>query len=227
VACPVITETITTPQIEKTNMKKLLKTLLGTSLYLLEQSDSAQKKRDRAASRVHDCRDAVHQKYEDAVDRVERASITIRGEDTRLHGNALRLAAVIGVGIGVGLLFAHASSQDTRKSPGGKCSAIWQRNLKTGFVRPYPRCRYRRLAESKTTDFRFLIGVNRNAPTCPCVCVPPEGEKYCRQSCKDAGSGEDGNRVRLRSSCLHKVKLLDWGQLTRCAARLVGADSNL
>jgi hypothetical protein len=48
VVCPAITETITTPQIEKTNMKKLLKTLLGTSLYLLEQSDSAQKKRDRA-----------------------------------------------------------------------------------------------------------------------------------------------------------------------------------
>jgi hypothetical protein len=24
----------------------------------------------------------------------------------------------------------------------------------------------------------------------PCVCVPPEGEKYCRKVCKDAGSEE-------------------------------------
>ena len=44
-------------------MKKLLKTLLGTSLYLLEQSDDAQKGRNRAASRIDDLRDAVQQKY--------------------------------------------------------------------------------------------------------------------------------------------------------------------
>jgi hypothetical protein len=24
----------------------------------------------------------------------------------------------------------------------------------------------------------------------PCICVPPEGEKYCTQFCKDAGSEE-------------------------------------
>jgi hypothetical protein len=24
----------------------------------------------------------------------------------------------------------------------------------------------------------------------PCVCVPPEGEEYCAQFCKDAGSQE-------------------------------------
>ena len=33
-------------------MKKLLKTLLGTSLYLLEQSDGAQNGRDRAARKI-------------------------------------------------------------------------------------------------------------------------------------------------------------------------------
>ena len=55
-------------------MKRLLKTLLGTSLYFLEQSDGAQKGRNRAASRIDDFRDAVHQKYEDAADRVAKAS---------------------------------------------------------------------------------------------------------------------------------------------------------
>jgi hypothetical protein len=95
-------------------MKKLLKTLLGTSLYLLEQLDGAQNGRDRAASRIDDFRDAVQQKYEDAADRVAKASRAIRGEDNHALGNALRLVAGIGVGIGVGLLLAPASGQETR-----------------------------------------------------------------------------------------------------------------
>jgi hypothetical protein len=97
-------------------MKKLLKTLLGTSLYLLEQSDGAQKGRNRAASRIDDFRDAVQHKYEDAADRVAKASRAIRGEDNPVLGNAVRLAAGIGVGIGLGLLFAPASGQDTRRA---------------------------------------------------------------------------------------------------------------
>jgi len=97
-------------------MKKLLKTLLGTSLYLLEQSDGARKGRDRAASRIDDSRDVVQQKYEDAADRVAKASRAIRGEDNPALGNAVRLAAGIGVGIGLGLLFAPASGQDTRRA---------------------------------------------------------------------------------------------------------------
>ncbi len=97
-------------------MKKLLKTLLGTSLYLLEQSDGAQKGRNRAASSIDDFRDAVQQKYEDAAARVVRASRAIRGEDNPALGNAVRLAAGIGVGIGLGLLFAPASGQDTRRA---------------------------------------------------------------------------------------------------------------
>jgi hypothetical protein len=106
-------------QIERIKMKKLLKTLLGTSLYLLEQSGGAQKGRDRAASRIHDFRDAVQQKYEDAADRVAKASRVIRGEDNPVLGNAVRLAAGIGVGIGLGLLFAPASGQDTRRAMAG------------------------------------------------------------------------------------------------------------
>ena len=100
-------------------MKKLLKTLLSTSLYLLEQSDGAQKGRNRAASRIDDFRDAVRQKYEDATDRVAKASRAIRGEDNPDLGNAVRLAAGIGVGIGLGLLFAPANGQDTRRGIAG------------------------------------------------------------------------------------------------------------
>jgi hypothetical protein len=100
-------------------MKNFLKLMLGTSLYLLEQSDRPNNVRDRAARKIDDLRDVVQQKYEDAADRVAKASRAIRGEDNHALGNALRLAAGIGVGLGVGLLLAPASGQETRGAIAG------------------------------------------------------------------------------------------------------------
>lgn len=100
-------------------MKKLLKMLLGSSLYLLEQSDRTNNMRDRAARKIDDLRYVVQQKYEYAADRVAKASRDIRGEDNHALANALGLAAGIGVGVGVGLLFAPASGQDTRRAIAG------------------------------------------------------------------------------------------------------------
>jgi len=100
-------------------MKKLLKTLLGTSLCLLEQSDRTRRVRDRAANKIDDLRDSVRQSYEDAAERVTKASRVIRGEDNHALGNGLRLVAGIGVGIGVGLLLAPASGQETRSAIAG------------------------------------------------------------------------------------------------------------
>lgn len=34
---------------------------------------------------------------------------------------------------------------------------------------------------------------NESAKKCahlPCICIPPAGEKYCSQFCREAGSGE-------------------------------------
>ena|ERR1022692_894083 len=95
-------------------MKNFLKLLLGSGLFLLEQSDRTHDMRDRAARKVDDLRDVVQHKYEDAADRVARASRAIRGQDNQALGNALRLAAGIGVGVGLGLLFAPASGRQTR-----------------------------------------------------------------------------------------------------------------
>jgi hypothetical protein len=96
-------------------MNKLLKLLLGTGLYVLEQSDHSTKKmRDRAAGELNDLRDAAQEKYEVAVDRVSRASRAIRGEDSPVLGNALRFVAGVGVGVGLGLIFAPASGEETR-----------------------------------------------------------------------------------------------------------------
>jgi hypothetical protein len=95
-------------------MKKLLKLLLGTGLFVLEQSDRGTNMRDRAGRKIDDLRDVAQQKYDEAADRVARASRAIRGEDNQALGNALRLAAGIGVGISVGLLLAPASGKETR-----------------------------------------------------------------------------------------------------------------
>jgi len=43
---------------------------------------------------------------------------------------------------------------------------------------------------------------NNESKTCahlPCLCVVPEGQKYCGQSCEDAGS----NDVEIACECGH------------------------
>ena len=82
-------------------MKNFFKLLLGTSLCLLEQSDRSKNLRHRAVGKIGDLRDAVQQRYEDAADRVAKASRAIRGQDNQSLGNALCLAAGVGVGLAV------------------------------------------------------------------------------------------------------------------------------
>jgi gas vesicle protein len=103
------------------SMNKFLKLLLGTSLYLLEQSDSSTKKvRDRAADRLSDLRDVAQEKFETASDRVARATKAIRGEDSHVLSNTLRFLAGVGVGLGVGLILAPASGEETRSVIAGR-----------------------------------------------------------------------------------------------------------
>jgi ElaB/YqjD/DUF883 family membrane-anchored ribosome-binding protein len=102
-------------------MNKFLKLLLGTSLYLLEQSDSATKGvRDRAVDQISDLREAAQEKYEAAADRVARASRAIRGEDSHVMSNTLRFIAGLGVGVGIGLILAPASGEETRNVIAGR-----------------------------------------------------------------------------------------------------------
>lgn len=96
-------------------MNKFLKLLLGTTLYVLEQSDKSTKKmRNRAADNLDDLRDLAQDKYATASDRFSRASQALMGEDSHVLGNVLSLAAGIGIGIGIGLVVAPASGQETR-----------------------------------------------------------------------------------------------------------------
>jgi len=116
-------------------MNNFLKLLLGTGLYLLEQSDRATKKvRQTAAGNLDDLRDLAQEKYETATDRFAHASRALRGDDNRVLGNALRLAAGIGIGIGIGMIFAPASGEETRSSIAGKVQ-VFGDNVRRTFSR--------------------------------------------------------------------------------------------
>ncbi len=99
------------------SMNNVLKLLLGTGLYLLEQSDQSTRKiRDRAAGNLSDLRDLAQDKYEAATDRVSKASRAIRGDDSQIVGNALSLAAGVGIGLALGVIFAPASGEQVRSA---------------------------------------------------------------------------------------------------------------
>ena len=46
----------------------------------------------------------------------------------------------------------------------------------------------------------------------PCICVPPDGEKYCTQFCKDAGSEETEIASASRHYILHPFAVPSVGE---------------
>jgi gas vesicle protein len=99
---------------------KLLKSILKTAVYILDQADNAASDmRDRVADQV----DRVSDQVSDITDRGRRA---IYGEDHTLR-NVLTFAAGVGVGLGAGMLLAPASGEDTRSSMRDKVQDIGDR----------------------------------------------------------------------------------------------------
>ena len=95
---------------------------------MLEQSDGATKDvRKRAADRFSDLRDVAQDKYETATERLDRATRAIRGEDQSMAGNVLRFVAGVAVGVGIGLVLAPASGEETRNVIAGKVHEMGDR----------------------------------------------------------------------------------------------------
>ena len=88
-------------------VNKLLRSLLKTAVYLLEQSD-----RDTG-----DMADRVKDRVQDLTRRARHA--IYRQEDHRVR-NTISFATGIGLGIGVGMLLAPARGEETRSSIAGK-----------------------------------------------------------------------------------------------------------
>jgi hypothetical protein len=101
-------------------LNNLLKSILKTAVYFLEQSDRV----------ANDLRDRVSDEYDNASDRVsdlrDRARDLYAGESHTLR-NVLTFAAGVGVGIGAGMLLAPASGEEIRGSIGDKVHDIGDR----------------------------------------------------------------------------------------------------
>jgi gas vesicle protein len=107
------------------NMKQLLKLLLGAGL-LLTDADKRDKAAERIRDRVDDLKDTAKDKYEDAVDRLERVTDAVRGREpwTSKAGSFL---LGMGVGVGLGILFAPASGEETRSTIASRAEDIRDR----------------------------------------------------------------------------------------------------
>lgn len=84
-------------------VNKFLKSLLKTGVYFLEQSDRV----------TTDMRDRVKDRVEDLTDRAGQA---FHGQQNHTVRNAICFAAGIGLGVGIGVLFAPTSGEETRSS---------------------------------------------------------------------------------------------------------------
>ncbi len=98
-------------------MNKLIKSILKTAVYFLEQTD-------RFTGEV---RDRVGDSLDSAADRVsdlrDRAEDIYPGHSNTMR-NVLSFAAGVGVGIGAAILFAPASGEEIRNQIGEKVQDI-------------------------------------------------------------------------------------------------------
>jgi YtxH-like protein len=87
----------------------LLGVLLSAGLHLIDSL------RDRLPDDVDDIKDRVRNTYDTASYRVGRATDALRGEeDSHKFGKVGALVTGVAIGVGIGLLIAPASGEETR-----------------------------------------------------------------------------------------------------------------
>jgi hypothetical protein len=94
-------------------MNQFLRLLFGMGLALTEPR---QRHRiyDRVTDKLDDFADQASRGYDAAVDRVERVYRSARGEDHRALASTASFLVGMGIGAGVGVLFAPARGKQTR-----------------------------------------------------------------------------------------------------------------
>jgi len=101
-------------------MNNLIRSILKTAVYFLDQTSSfTSDVRDRVADGVDRVSDRVSDLREKAEDMYSGDDHTVR--------NALTFVAGVGVGVGVAMLFAPASGEETRSQIGEKVQDIGDR----------------------------------------------------------------------------------------------------
>jgi hypothetical protein len=93
----------------KSKKRAVLGVLLSTGLYLLDNL------RERMPDNIDDIKGKARETYETASDRLGRATDVLRGkEDSQMLGKVRALLIGVGIRVGVGLLIAPASGEETR-----------------------------------------------------------------------------------------------------------------
>jgi hypothetical protein len=95
-------------------VNKLLRTVLRAGLYFLEESDRA----------TADLRDRVRDKVGNITSRTREA---ISMEPDHTVRDAVSFVAGVGLGVGIGMLFAPASGQETRELISEKAQEVGTR----------------------------------------------------------------------------------------------------
>jgi len=88
----------------------LLRILLGIGLYLLDPV------RDRLADQIDSLSDRAKDVLDSASGRIRKESRAITVEDRSGIGSAAALSLGVGVGVALGILFAPASGEQTRRN---------------------------------------------------------------------------------------------------------------
>jgi gas vesicle protein len=105
-------------------MNNLIRTILKTAVYFLDQTDRfTSDVRDRVSEGVGRAADQVSDRVSDLR---EQAQEIYEGEDHTMR-HVLTFAAGVGVGIGAAILFTPASGQEIRNSIGDKVHDIGDR----------------------------------------------------------------------------------------------------
>ena len=97
-------------------MYNLVRTILKTAVYIMDQADRA----------ADDLRDRAEKVADRASDLADQGRDYLVGEDHTMR-NVLMFAAGVGVGVGAGMLLASASGEDLRNSVRDKVEDIGDR----------------------------------------------------------------------------------------------------